>query len=111
MIETIKSWLSVYRRKRQAAKYDVPFRERMWYNFRAMLSKKELANYSFIEIFDKNGRYVDCPRIGGEVIYNHKSQRFKYLIIGFKNEPRNRDWLYDTDYINPVVEFLEKIED
>ena len=44
------------------------------------------------------------------MIYNDKGKRYEYKIIGFENESRNRDWLYDTDYINPVVEYLRKIE-
>lgn len=110
-IKKIKLWLNKISRKRQAKKYGVPFREREWYNFRAMLSKDELTKYSFIEIFDEKGRYIDCPSIGGEVIYNDKGQRYLYRVIDFKNESRNRDWLYDTDYINPVIEFWEKIKE
>jgi len=93
-----------------AKRQGVPFRTKEWYNYRAMLSKEELPKYAFIEIFDTNGNYIACPEIGGVVIFNHKGQRFKYRVVGFKNESRNRDWLYDTDYINPVIEYLCKID-
>lgn len=110
-LEKFKLWLNRISRKRKAKKYGVPFRERKWYNYRAMLPKDTLAKKSFIEIFDENGHYIDCPPVGGEVIYNDKGQRYLYRIVGFKNESRNRDWLYDSDYICPVVEFLRKVED
>lgn len=111
LFKKIRLWLNRISRKREAKKYGVPFREREWYNFRAMLSKDSLADNSFIEIFDENGRYIDCPCVGGEVVYNSKGQRYLYRIVGFENESRNRDWLYDMDYINPVVEYLRKLED
>lgn len=94
----------------EAKKESVPFRERMWYNYRAMLPKDRLSESSFIEIFDKNDCYIDCPNIGGEVIYNNRGKRYRYRVIGFENESRYRDWLYDTDYINPVVEYVGKIK-
>lgn len=91
--------------------YKVPFRKRVWYNLMAMLPKEEIEsnNRTFVEIFDKDGFYIDCPSIGGTVIYNQKGTKFLYKIVGFQNESRNRDWMYDTDYINPVIEFIKKI--
>ena len=104
----IKLWLNRHSRMRQAKKYGVPFCKRMWYNYRAMLPKDILSEKSFIEIFDESGRYIDCPGIGGEVVYNNRGERYRYRVVGFKNESRYRDWLYDTDYIHPVVEFMGK---
>ena len=108
MFNKIKLYLTLVSRKRQAKKYGIPFRERKWYNYRAMLPKDELPNKTFIEIFDENDRYIDCPDIGGTVILNDKGSRYTYRVVGFKNESRNRDWLYDTDYINPIIEFVGK---
>lgn len=106
----IRDFLSMQKRKKEAKKNGVPFRQRMWYNYRAMLPKERAKKSSFIECFNKYGKYIDCPGVGGKVIYNDKGKRYEYKIIGFENESRNRDWLYDTDYINPVVEYLRKIE-
>ena len=110
-IRKFKLWLIRTNRKRQARKHGVPFRDRMWYNYQAMLPEDIWTDKSFIEIFDNDGKYIVCPSVGGEVVYNDKGQRYMYRIIGFKNESRNRDWLYDSDYIHPVVEYLRKIED
>lgn len=110
-MKKIKLWLTIVIRMLMAKHYDVPFRRRMWYNYRAMLPKESLSDKSFIEIFDKDGRYISCPSIGGEIVYNNRGQRFLYRIIGFDNESRNRDWLYDSDYIHPVVEFIGKAKE
>lgn len=58
----------------------VPFRKRVWYNYSAMLKKAErkTPNVTHIVIFDENGKYIDCPPIGGEVtysIYKYKNTR------------------------------------
>lgn len=95
---------TVFRRVR-AAICKVPFRKRVWYNFQAMVPSDHLAGKSYIEIFDEHDRYIDCPDVGGLLVYNINGARYLYRVIGFKNESRNRDWLYDTDYINPVIEF------
>lgn len=97
--------------RREAKREGVPFRERMWYNYRAMLYKEILHEKSFIEIFDKDGKYIDCPGIGGEVIYNDHGRRYRYRVIGFKNDSPNRDWLYGSDYIHPVVEYVGKVKE
>lgn len=102
------NFLTTIPRKMAAKRAGVPFREKKWYNYRAMLSSESLADNTFIEIFDATGRYIDCPSIGREVILNAKGKRYVYRVVGFKNESRNRDWLYDTDYINPVIEFVRK---
>lgn len=94
--------------KREAKRNSVPFRKRMWYNLQAMYPKVKQVDKSFIECFDVNGKYINCPGIGGTVIYNDKGRRFRYRIVGFQNDSRFRDWLYDSDYINPVVEYLGK---
>ncbi|MBR1378001.1 MAG: hypothetical protein IJ557_02605 [Bacteroidaceae bacterium] len=103
----IKSWI----RKHEAKREGVPYEKRMWYNYQAMLPKDSLAEDSFIEIFDKNGRYITCPDIGGTVIYNNKGRRYKYQIIGFANENPLSDWLNDSDYIHPYVRYVEKCKD
>jgi hypothetical protein len=92
-----------------AAICKVPFRKRVWYNYRAMLPSDHLAGKNFVEIFDENGHYIDCPGVGGTLVYNVNGVRYLYLVIDFKNESRNRDWLYDTDYINPVIEFVRPL--
>ena len=92
-----------------ALRYNAPFRKRVWYNFRAMLPLKELIGYSFVEIFDEDDNYISCPGIGGTVVYNINGRKFLYRVVGFQNESRNRDWLYDTDYINPVIEFIKPL--
>jgi len=99
------------KRKREAKREGVPYKKRMWYNYRAMLSKDELAEKSFIEIFDENGRYINCPGIGGTIIYNNKGKRYLYEIIGFDNASRCSDWLYDSDYINPIVRYVKKLKE
>lgn len=96
-------------RKIKAHIYKVPFKTKEWYNYRAMLFKENLKNKSFIEIFDDKDYYIDCPDIGGKVIYNVCGVKYLYKIIGFENSSKNRDWLYDTDYINPVIEFIKKL--
>ena len=98
----------IFRRLR-AKKLGVPFRKREWYNYRAMLSKDNLNDTLFIEIFNDKGRYVECPKIGGTVVYNIKGTKYIYRVIGFKNESRNRDWLYNSDYIHPIIEFVKPL--
>ncbi len=107
----IMLWFSSCRRKAEAKRNGVEFRFKKWYNLRAMLPKDELVKHSFIEIFDKDGRYIDCPSIGGEVILNHHGERYKYKVVGFQNQDRDSDWLYETDYINPVIEYLGRYEE
>lgn len=96
-------------RRMRAAICNVPFRKRVWYNYRAMLPSDHLAGKSFVEIFDEHDRYIYCPDIGGLLVYNINGVRYLYRVIGFKNESRNRDWLYDTDYINPIIEFVKPL--
>lgn len=86
-----------------------PFHKRVWYNYRAMLPLEELIGDSFVEIFDEEGHYISCPGIGGTVVYNINGRKFLYRVVGFQNESRNRDWLFDTDYINPVIEFIKPL--
>lgn len=105
IIQKIKEKFSEKRLKKEAASYGVPFQEREWYNYRAMLPKDVLKDKTFIEIFDSHGNYIDCPGIGGTVILNSRGRRFEYKVVGFKNESRNRDWLYDTDFINPIIRY------
>jgi len=97
-------------RKVRAFINKVPFRKRVWYNYRAMLPSEHLAGKSFVEIFDENDKYIDCPNVGGFLVYNVNGYKYLYRVIGFENESRNRDWLYDTDYINPVIEFVKPLK-
>ena len=99
------------KRKREAKREGVPYEERMWYNYRAMLSKADLAEDSFIEIFDADGRYINCPGIGALLIYNNKGRRYLYEVIGFDNESRDKDWLYEGDWINPIVRYVGKCKE
>ena len=99
------------KRKREAKREGVPYQGRVWYNYRAMLSKADLAEDSFIEIFDADGRYIKCPDVGGTVIYNDKGRRFLYEVIGFDNDSPNSDWLYDDDWINPIVRYVGKLKE
>jgi hypothetical protein len=107
----IISYFRSLMRRREAKREGVPYEKRMWYNYRAMLSKDELAGKSFIEIFDKSGSYINCPGIGGTVIYNNKGRHYLYEIVGFKNESRYSDWLYDGDWINPIVRYVGKVKE
>lgn len=63
---------------------------------------------TFVECFDKNGKYI-YPFKGLDVIYYVKGKRYVYTIVGFDNDSKDRDWLYDTDYINPIIEFKRKL--
>lgn len=107
----IIDYFKLLKRKREAKREGVPYQKREWYNYRAMLSKDELAEKSFIEIFDRDGRYINCPGIGGTIIYNNKGKRYMYEIIGFDNASRCSDWLYDGDWINPIVRYVSKLKE
>lgn len=93
-------------RKIRAKKYGVPFRERVWYN---SLAHTRAEDANGIVIFDNNDKYIDPPRIGGLVTYRYKQQLYQYKVVAYKNDSRYRDWLYDTDYINPIIEFVRKL--
>lgn len=109
MFNRVKMWFSSFYRKRQAKRYRVPFREKMWYNFMAFVPKEERDKSWYIEIFDEKGEYINCPKIGGVVVCNFCGVRYQYVIVDFKNSNRYSDWLYDNDYINPVCEFVKKL--
>lgn len=96
-------------RKLLAKLYHVPFEVTVWYNYRAMLPKNELEGKTFVECFDEEGKYIFPPKKGENVIYNIKGERYVYKIIGFNNDRRDKDWLYDTDYINPIIQFVKKL--
>ena len=87
-----------------------PFIKKEWYNYQAMIPRAKYGEHTFIECFDKNGKYISCPNEGGTVVYNIEGKRYLYQIIGFKNSSRYSDWLYDTDYINPVIQFVKPIK-
>jgi len=76
-----------------------------------MLPKDILAEKSYIEIFDADGRYIDCPGIGGTVIYNDKGRRYLYEVLGFDLDSPHKDWPYCTDYINPVIQYIGKVKE
>lgn len=94
---------------------NVPFRKKVWYNFRAYIRDNEIEKYPHIEIFDKTkdkySNYIPCPDIGGTVIYNESGRRYLYKVIGFKNESSLRDWLYQSDNLNPIIEFMRPLKD
>lgn len=91
--------------------HKVPFRKEEWYNYSAMKTKQERKSRAFnhIVIFDENGDYISCPKIGGIVTYCHNGKLYKYKIVGFKNDSPNRDWLFYGDWINPIIEFVEAL--
>lgn len=105
----MKEFISKIVRRWKAYRYNVPFRTKEWYNYIAMIPKKEREGKNYIEIFDKEDNYIDCPNIGGLVKYRYKGSLYLYKIVGFKNESRNKDWLYYGDWINPVIEFVSKV--
>lgn len=107
----IIKFVKTLRRRLEAKRYGIPFQEKMWYNYSAMLPKETLHEKSFIEIFGENGCYINCPGIGGEVIYNDRGKRYRYRVIGFDNDSPNKDWLYVDDWINPIVEYVGKIQE
>ena len=96
-------------RKLLAILYHVPFEVTVWYNYRAMLPKNKLEGKTFVECFDANGKYIYPPEKGENVIYNIQGQRFLYKIVGFDNDRRDKDWLYSTDYINPIIQFVKRL--
>lgn len=76
----------------------------------AMLPKKEREGKNYIEIFNEQGCYIDCPEVGGMVKYRYEGNLYWYKVVGFKNESRNKDWLFRGDWINPIIEFISKVE-
>lgn len=87
----------------------VPFREKMWYNYMAMIPKNERDSIGkkYIVIFDKDGEYIKCPKIGELVTVYYWGKLYLYKVIDFQNESRYRDWLYEGDWINPIIEFVK----
>ena len=96
-------------RKILARRLGVPFQVKEWYNYRAMLPHDKIKDITFIECFDANGKYIYPPEKGATVIYNIKGERYLYKIIGFDNDRPDKDWLYATDYIMPIIEFMKKL--
>ena len=64
---------------------------------------------TFVECFDNEGNYIYPIEVGMDVIYYVKGKRYVYTIVGFDNDRPDKDWLYDTDYINPIIEFKRKL--
>lgn len=108
-VNEMKEFISKIVRKWKAYRYNVPFRNKVWYNYIAMIPRSEWGGKDYIEIFDEDGRYIDCPNIGGLVKYRYKGSLYLYKIVDFKNERRNKDWLHYGDWINPVIEFVSKV--
>lgn len=88
--------------------YKVPFQKRVWYNHAAMIKSKEWDEFNLIMCFDDNGSYINCPKIGGEVIYRIQGVDYIYKVVGFDNDNQSSDWLYSSDYINPIIQFVRK---
>lgn len=95
-------------RKLLASYYKLPFRLKVWYNYRVMLGRDHEYK-TFVECFDKDGKYIYPIEVGMDVIYYVKGKRYVYTIVGFDNDRPDKDWLYDTDYINPIIEFKKKL--
>lgn len=105
-MKIIKRKIMKILRRIRAKRYGVPFRKREWYNRLAHI-REEDANG--IIIFGNDDRYIDPPKVGGLVTYRYKKQLYQYRVVGYQNESRYRDWLYNTDYINPIIEFVRKL--
>lgn len=95
-------------RKMLARYYKVPFPKKEWYNYRAMLGT-DVSGKTFIESFDDNNKYILPPKKGEEVIYNVKGKRYVYIVVGFEDDSPNRDWLFDYDWVNPIIQFKKKL--
>jgi len=90
--------------------YHIPFTKKAWYNFQAMIPSDTYNERSFIVIFNEQNKYIPCPPIGSNVVYKIHGVSYLYKIIGFENESPYKDWLYpDSDYINPIIEFMKKL--
>ena len=94
-------------RKILARYYKIPFQKKEWYNYQVMIGRDH-EDKTFVECFDKEGNYI-YPIKGLEVIYHVKGKRYVYKIVGFDNDSRDKDWLYATDHINPIIEFKRKL--
>lgn len=108
IIDRLARWLSSYKRMSEAECYGVPFRMRMWYNYRLYIAKEDLPYREYIEIFDGNGKYIKCPAIGGKVVVVSNGKRYNYTIIGFRNDSSISDWMNAYDWIDPIVEYDSK---
>lgn len=97
-------------RKLKARYYGVPFRKKVWYNYFAMILSTDWKDTEGIVCFHDDGRYIECPGWGKHVVYSVKGVLYAYRIVGFQNDNPDRDWLYPSDYINPVIEFVGKIK-
>ena len=78
-------------RQIKAKWYGVPFCVRVWYNFLAHTREK-----------DANGIIIF-------VTYRYKQQLYQYRVVAYQDENPNRDWLYGSDYIHPIIEFVRKL--
>ena len=93
-------------RQIKAKWYGVPFCVRVWYNFLAHTREKDANG---IIIFDDEKCYIEPPIVGGLVTYRYKQQLYQYRVVAYQDENPNRDWLYYTDYIHPIIEFVRKL--
>lgn len=74
------------------------------------LPQNERKSCNYIEIFDENGSYIRCPKVGGMVKYRYNGGLYLYKVVDFRNGNWNSDWLNDGDWINPIIEFVSKVE-
>lgn len=86
----MKEFISKIERKWKAYRYNVPFRNKVWYNYIAMFQRSEWGGKDYIEIFDKDGRYIDCPNIGGLVKYRYKGYEAETIARVARCEKTNK---------------------
>ena len=94
----------------KARRYHVPFRKKVWYNWMVYTLKEERNSTDGIVVFDKDGCYISCPKIGGVVKYRCKGDLYSYRVVGFDNDSPYKDWLFESDRIYPIIEFISKVE-
>ena len=87
----------------------VPYKTKVWYNFQAYISESRYKEYNFVLIFDKDHRYIPCPTIGSYITYCVHGDYYKYKVVGFDNNNRDSDWLNPSDYINPIIQYVNKL--
>lgn len=92
-------------------KYKVPFQLKTWYNYQLALRSydESTSNRDYVIVIDKDNRYIKCPQVGGLLTYRIHGEDYQYIVVGFDNESPRRDWLYPTDYINPIIQFVKKL--
>lgn len=99
-------------RKIKARKAGVPFViKNEWYNYMAM---NKYGIGVMVNIFDDKRSYI-VPKLGKEVeiLFRNRDgeKRCKYKITKLIEESRNRDWLYDYDWVNVNLEFTSFVSE